>query len=177
MGSDDTFSFEMVSTIGVDFKTKFIKLDGQVVKLQVWDTAGQERFHNITKATYRGAKGILIVYDVTKEASFKHVKTWMEKIRQNGDESVSVMIVGNKCDSAKRVISHDRGEELSEKYNVKFIETSAMNNTNITKAFTQIAKEAKRNCGSTIKPNNDDPSKVKINGRPTPPPEGGGGCC
>merc|ERR1712137_885540 len=106
----------------------------------------------ITKATYRGAKGILIVYDVTKEASFKHVKTWMEKIRQNGDESVSVMIVGNKCDSA-------------------------MNNTNITKAFTQIAKEAKRNCGSTIKPNNDDPSKVKINGRPTPPPEGGGGCC
>eukprot|EP00339_Tiarina_fusa_P015892 CAMPEP_0117045230 /NCGR_PEP_ID=MMETSP0472-20121206/31290_1 /TAXON_ID=693140 ORGANISM="Tiarina fusus, Strain LIS" /NCGR_SAMPLE_ID=MMETSP0472 /ASSEMBLY_ACC=CAM_ASM_000603 /LENGTH=205 /DNA_ID=CAMNT_0004757151 /DNA_START=27 /DNA_END=644 /DNA_ORIENTATION=- len=162
--SDDVFSQEMVATIGVDYKTKYIQLDGQTVKLQVWDTAGQERFRNITTAYYRGAKGIFLVYDVTNELSFKHVKTWMEKIQQLADESVSVMLVGNKCDSAKRVITSERGEELSEKYNVKFIETSALNNTNITKAFTQLAKEAKRNVGDSTKKTSQSSPTVKIEG-------------
>jgi len=101
--SDDTFSTDMVSTIGVDYKTKYIPLDGKTVKLQVWDTAGQERFRNITHAYYRGAKGIFLVYDVTNELSFRHVKVWMDNIKKLADDSVSVMLIGNKCDSDKRV--------------------------------------------------------------------------
>ena len=145
-------------------------------------------------AYYRGAKGILLVYDVTNEQSFRHVKVWMENIEKVADPGVSIILVGNKCDSEKRVcviitsqnivleiliylqvISFEKGEELSEKYNVKFIETSAKNDINIAKAFTLLAKEAKRHTGSN--PITAPPTQVtEVTGlAPTHPEESG--CC
>merc|ERR1712137_311615 len=173
--SDDTFSTDMVSTIGVDYKTKYIPLDGKTVKLQVWDTAGQERFRNITHAYYRGAKGIFLVYDVTNELSFRHVKVWMDNIEKLADDSVSIMLIGNKCDSNKRVISTERGEELAEKFNVRFLETSAKNNINISKAFSMLAKEAKRHLdpspGATSSPGEQTHSSSIVDVKSAPPPE------
>lgn len=96
--SDDSFTSSFITTIGIDFKIKSILIDESKVKLQIWDTAGQERFRTITTAYYRGAMGILLVYDVTDENSFKNVGNWMKQIEQNAADNVNKILVGNKCD-------------------------------------------------------------------------------
>ena len=96
--SDDSFTSSFITTIGIDFKIKSILIDESKVKLQIWDTAGQERFRTITTAYYRGAMGILLVYDVSDEASFANVRNWMRQIDQNAAENVNRILIGNKCD-------------------------------------------------------------------------------
>lgn len=96
--SDDSFTSSFITTIGIDFKIKSILCDDSKVKLQIWDTAGQERFRTITTAYYRGAMGILLVYDVSEEASFGNVRNWMRQIDQNATENVTRILIGNKCD-------------------------------------------------------------------------------
>lgn len=184
---DNNFDPVMVSTIGIDMRTKKIQLDGQQVKLQIWDTAGQERFRATTIAYYRDAKGILLVYDVTNESSFKNVRSWMECIEKYSQGTVSVMLIGNKCDDLdKREIATERGEALAEKYGIKFFETSAKTDVNITKAFTALAKDAKRKyMESPPKPQVDTVhlnSKAPNPAVPTSPTTDGngkndGGCC
>jgi Ras-related protein Rab-8A len=142
--SDDAFNSTFISTIGIDFKIRTIELGDKKIKLQIWDTAGQERFRTITTAYYRGAMGILLVYDITNEKSFENIKTWIKNIEQHASADVEKMILGNKCDMEdKRKITKEQGEQLAKEYNVKFMETSAMNRTNVEKAFTEIASDIK----------------------------------
>merc|ERR1712000_556 len=101
---DNNFNMQMITTIRVDFKTKFIQLDGQRVKLQIWDTAGQERFRTITTAYYRGAMGILLVYDVTDEKTFNNIRTWFSNVEQHASEGVNKILIGNKCDMVDKQV-------------------------------------------------------------------------
>ena len=96
--SDDSFTSSFITTIGIDFKIKSILIGDAKVKLQIWDTAGQERFRTITTAYYRGAMGILLVYDVSDENSFTNVRNWMRQIDQNAAENVNRILIGNKAD-------------------------------------------------------------------------------
>lgn len=143
--SDDSFTPSFITTIGIDFKIRTIELDGKRIKLQIWDTAGQERFRTITTAYYRGAMGILLVYDVTDEKSFGNIRNWIRNIEQHATESVNKMLIGNKCDMVdKKVIDTDRGNALAEEYGIKFMETSAKNSINVDKAFITLAKDIKK---------------------------------
>jgi len=96
--SDDSFTSSFITTIGIDFKIKSISIGDSKVKLQIWDTAGQERFRTITTAYYRGAMGILLVYDISDESSFSNVRNWMRQIEQNAAENVNRILIGNKSD-------------------------------------------------------------------------------
>lgn len=106
--ADDTFTENYISTIGVDFRFRTVKLDKRVIKLQIWDTAGQERFRTITSAYYRGADGIIMVYDVTNQESFNHINEWFIEVNRYAAENTCKLIVGNKVDLPNRVISTEQ---------------------------------------------------------------------
>uniref|UniRef100_A0A3P9P7X8 Ras-related protein SEC4 n=1 Tax=Poecilia reticulata TaxID=8081 RepID=A0A3P9P7X8_POERE len=129
---------------GIDFKIRTIELDGKKIKLQIWDTAGQERFRTITTAYYRGAMGIMLVYDITNEKSFDNIKNWIRNIEEHASSDVEKMVLGNKCDiNDKRQVSKDRGEKLALEYGIKFMETSAKANINVENAFLTLARDIK----------------------------------
>jgi Ras-related protein Rab-1A len=171
--ADDVFSETYISTIGVDFKIRTIELDGKVVKLQIWDTAGQERFRTITSSYYRGAHGIIIVYDVTDQGSYNSVKSWLEEIRLYADTKVNRLLVGNKCDlEAKRAVPTATAKAFAEELGMPFLETSAKDATNVEDAFVKMAQQIAASATSipgihsaTVTVNNTQPVK------PT------GGCC
>ncbi|KAL6749451.1 Rab8/RabE-family small GTPase [Haematococcus lacustris] len=139
--SDDSFTSSFITTIGIDFKIKKLVLDNKLVKMQIWDTAGQERFRTITSAYYRGAMGILLVYDITDEASFNNIRNWMRNIEQHASDTVNKILVGNKSDMAeeKRAVPYSRGKALADEYRIQFFETSAKENVNVEEVFTAIA--------------------------------------
>eukprot|EP00923_Selenidium_pygospionis_P034798 GHVN01060532.1.p1 GENE.GHVN01060532.1~~GHVN01060532.1.p1 ORF type:complete len:206 (+),score=27.36 GHVN01060532.1:81-698(+) len=142
--ADDVYTASFIATIGVDFKIRTIEQDGKIIKLQIWDTAGQERFRTITSSYYRGAHGIIIVYDVTDRESFNNVKIWMQEIDKYAMESVNKLLVGNKSDlSSKRVVNYEEGKDLADSYGIKFIETSAAKKDNVDEAFQVMSKEIK----------------------------------
>jgi len=143
--AEDSFTENFFNTIGVDFKIKTINLDEQTVKLQIWDTAGQERFRTLTSSYYRGAHGIVIVYDVTDRESFENVRQWMHEIERFATEGVNKLIVGNKADmDHQRKITYDEGAELAKAFNVPFVETSAKNSQNVGETFLTMAREIKK---------------------------------
>nr|CAB3265351.1 ras-related protein Rab-10-like [Phallusia mammillata] len=140
--SDDAFNTTFISTIGIDFKIKTVELNGKKIKLQIWDTAGQERFHTITTSYYRGANGIMLVYDITNAKSFENISKWLRNIEEHASEDVEKMLLGNKCDMEdKRMISKERGEQIAKEHGIKFYETSAKNNINIETAFFALATD------------------------------------
>lgn len=140
--SDDAFNTTFISTIGIDFKIKTIELGGKKIKLQIWDTAGQERFHTITTSYYRGAMGIMLVYDITNAKSFENISKWLRNIDEHASEDVERMLLGNKCDMEdKRVVPKEKGEQISREHNIRFFETSAKSNINIEKAFFTLAED------------------------------------
>ena len=121
MPQDDKWTDSYISTIGVDFKIRTIELDGKTIKLQIWDTAGQERFRTISSTYYRGAHGIIVVYDITNMDSFKNVKRWLTEIDKYARDNVSKLLVGNKMDfgdsDAKlRQVSHSKGKEYAAQF-------------------------------------------------------------
>merc|ERR1712230_95286 len=120
--SEDSFTPSFITTIGIDFKIRTIDLDGKRVKLQIWDTAGQERFRTITTAYYRGAMGILLVYDVTDEKSFNNIRTWFSNVEQHASEGVNKILIGNKCDwEEKRAVSTEQGQALADELGIPLI--------------------------------------------------------
>ena len=142
--ADDTFTDNFMPTIGVDFKIRTLEVDGRTIKLQIWDTAGQERFKTITSSYYKGAHGIIVVYDITDKESFKNIDTWMNEVEKHASDNVSRILVGNKCDmDESRQVSTDEGKELADQYNIRFMETSAKESANVEEAFTLMTKEIK----------------------------------
>jgi len=142
--SDDSFTQSFITTIGIDFKIKTLEIDGKRIKLQIWDTAGQERFRTITTAYYRGAMGILLVYDVTDENSFENIRNWIRNIEQHAAENVNKLLIGNKSDmESEKAVETKRGEDLANEYGITFFECSAKTNVNVTEAFTHIAVQIK----------------------------------
>jgi len=136
------FCSESKSTIGVEFATRSLEVDGKAVKAQIWDTAGQERYRAITSAYYRGAVGALLVYDVTKSESFENVQKWLRELRDHADANIVIMLVGNKSDLEHlRCVSRDVGALFATKESLSFIETSALDSTNVEPAFQQTLTE------------------------------------
>jgi len=174
--ADDTYTESYISTIGVDFKIRTIELDGKTIKLQIWDTAGQERFRTITSSYYRGAHGIIIVYDVTDMESFNNVKMWLSEIDKYATDNVNKLLVGNKCDLVvKKVVDFNTAKDFADSHSIQFLETSAKNSTGVESAFLTMAGEIKRRIASQQTPTGS--SGVKL------PPPGQridtkkGGCC
>ncbi|CAL9160034.1 unnamed protein product [Musa hybrid cultivar] len=172
------FSNESKATIGVEFATRSIRIDGKVVKAQIWDTAGQERYRAITSAYYRGAVGALVVYDITRNVTFENVERWLKELRDHTDTSIVIMLVGNKADVRHlRAATTEDVTAFAEKENTFFMETSALESTNVEAAFnevlTQIYQVVSRKAleagndstslpkGQTINMGKDDVSAIK----------------
>ncbi|KAJ9095862.1 GTP-binding protein [Naganishia cerealis] len=137
---EDKFNPSFITTIGIDFKIRTIESKGKKIKLQVWDTAGQERFRTITTAYYRGAMGIVLIYDVTDLRSFENVETWYQTVTQHANEDAQIFLVGNKCDDdSSRQVSTEEGQQLAAKLNVPFLEASAKSNHNVDSIFYELA--------------------------------------
>lgn len=148
---DNDFSDEFNSTIGVDFKIKTLIVDNKLVKLQIWDTAGQERFKTITSSYYRGAHGIIIVYDITDRKSFSDIINWIAEIKRYSGNNAIIMIVGNKSDMKERVISYEEGQDLAYAHDCEFYEVSAKTNSHITEMFNTISFNMKSRVVSELK--------------------------
>ncbi|KAL0335293.1 UNVERIFIED_CONTAM: Ras-related protein RABA2a [Sesamum calycinum] len=139
------FCLESKSTIGVEFATRTLQVEGRTVKAQIWDTAGQERYRAITSAYYRGALGALLVYDVTKPTTFDNVSRWLKELRDHADSNIVIMLIGNKTDLKHlRAVATEDAQGFAEKEGLSFIETSALEATNVEKAFQTILSEIYR---------------------------------
>eukprot|EP01086_Lenisia_limosa_P018271 TRINITY_DN9995_c0_g1_i1.p1 TRINITY_DN9995_c0_g1~~TRINITY_DN9995_c0_g1_i1.p1 ORF type:complete len:201 (-),score=68.93 TRINITY_DN9995_c0_g1_i1:137-739(-) len=172
--ADDIYTDTYISTIGVDFKIRTIEREGKTIKLQIWDTAGQERFRTITSSYYRGAHGIIVVYDVTDQDSFNNVKQWLQEIDRYAAENVNKLLVGNKSDLAsKKVVESTTAKEFADSIGIKFLETSAKNATNVEDAFIAMADEIKQRMGAA--PSDGKAEKQNVNFQTQPVKKGG--CC
>ncbi|XP_061634825.1 ras-related protein Rab-11B-like isoform X1 [Phyllopteryx taeniolatus] len=133
------FNLESKSTIGVEFATRSLQVDGKTIKAQIWDTAGQERYRAITSAYYRGAVGALLVYDIAKHLTYENVERWLKELRDHADNNIVIMLVGNKSDLRHlRAVPTDEARAFAEKNTLSFIETSALDSTNVEEAFKDI---------------------------------------
>ncbi|KAL3653133.1 Ras-related protein RABE1c [Castilleja foliolosa] len=169
--SDGSFTTSFITTIGIDFKIRTVELDGKRIKLQIWDTAGQERFRTITtgerqcRSYYRGAMGILLVYDVTDESSFNiiYIRNWIRNIEQHASDNVNKILVGNKADmdESKRAVPTSKGQALADEYGIKFFETSAKTNLNVEEVFFSIARDIKQRLSDSD--TKAEPTTIKIN--------------
>ena len=138
---DSVWNDGFVPTIGVDFKVKTLEINNKKVKMQIWDTAGQERFRTVVSTYFKGAHGILLLYDVTNKDSFKNLENWLIEIEKNSSDKVLKILVGNKCDlSDDREIQTEEGQAFAVRNGMEFMETSAKMNTNVSEAFETLGK-------------------------------------
>lgn len=185
--TEDTFMDTFISTIGVDFKMRVITVGDKRYKLQIWDTAGQERFRTITGAYYRGAHGILIVYDVNDLRSFEHVGTWMNEITRYTPSTGSGInvrfLIGNKIDqpSEFRQVTEERGKKVAEDNGMRWMEASAKTNVQVDMVFTALTSaihmahiEAERNTLLQNKKKGEVEGALLVNNAPNPD---GASCC
>ncbi|KAE9598050.1 hypothetical protein Lal_00004113 [Lupinus albus] len=139
------FYFDSKSTIGVEFQTKTVTINNKIIKAQIWDTAGQERYRAVTSAYYRGALGAMLVYDITKRQSFDNVARWVEELRTHADNSIVIMLIGNKGDLVdKRIVPTEDALEFAEDQCLFFSEVSALSGENVESAFITLLQEINR---------------------------------
>lgn len=140
--TDDTFDPELAATIGVDFKVKTLAIDGNRAKLAIWDTAGQERFRTLTPSYYRGAQGVILVYDVTKRDTFVKLDTWLNELETYTTRTDLVkMLVGNKIDKDDREVDRQEGLKFARKHSMLFIEASAKTKDGVQCAFEELVEK------------------------------------
>ncbi|XP_012990986.2 ras-related protein Rab-25 isoform X2 [Esox lucius] len=133
------FTHDSRTTIGVEFSTRTVQLDAITIKAQIWDTAGLERYRAITSAYYRGAVGALLVYDITKHLTYESVERWLKELYDHADPHIVVMLVGNKGDlGSVRTVPTEEAKDFAEKKGLLFIETSALDSTNVEDAFQEV---------------------------------------
>ncbi|VBB18303.1 hypothetical protein YASMINEVIRUS_766 [Yasminevirus sp. GU-2018] len=138
--ADNTFTDTFISTIGVDFKIRTMQIDGRVVKIQIWDTAGQERFRTIVSSYYRGAHGIMYVFDVGDRESFNNLTMWQSDVNSYAPGCTSI-IVGNKSDTQNRTVTYEEGRQFASERGMEYIETSAKTGSAVDKAFAEIVSQ------------------------------------
>ena len=157
------FNLESKTTIGVEFATKSIEVGDKIIKAQIWDTAGQERYRAITSAYYRGAVAALLVYDITKKHTFENAAKWLQELKDYADDNIVVMLVGNKTDlNNLREVKHEDSKAFSDKNELAFIETSALDSTNVVDAFEQIIQIYHNMGNQHIGQNDDDEDNAKV---------------
>ena len=140
--SKNIFNKLSKSTIGVELITKFFKYEDKIIKVNIWDTAGQERFTSMITTYYKGAKGALLVYDITRKNTFDNIDNWLRELIAINSNKISVSLIGNKSDlSLLRQVSKEKAQEKAKKYGIKFYETSALDSTNIKHAFEDLIKD------------------------------------
>lgn len=165
--ADDSYQDSYISTIGVDFKIRTVEQDGKTIKLQIWDTAGQERFRTITSSYYRGAHGIIIVYDITDQGSFNNVKQWLSEINRYASGNVNKLLVGNKCDlAANRAVPYEIAKAFADEMGIPFLETSAKDATNVEQAFMIMAAAIKDRMASQPETGTRKHATVHLQGQP-----------
>jgi len=138
---DDKFEEDSLTTIGLDQKNKFVKRGDKKLELHIWDTAGQERFRSITKNCFKGADGIILMYDISKYETFKHIKTWINNIKESIDLSkIAFIVVGNKCDlpEDEKQVDKESKTNFEVNNNMQIIETSAKDNINVSESFIKL---------------------------------------
>ena len=140
---ENSFQESHLATIGLDFRLKTITLENnRKIRIQIWDTAGEDRFRSITRNYYKGAHGIVLIYDVTDQQSFQHIKDWVDKIKEESKEGVIIYLVGNKIDLIdKRIITNADGKKLSEEIKIKYYETSAKDSIGVNEVFENLVKD------------------------------------
>ena len=150
--TDNTFHENHIATIGLDYRVKKIKLkNGKEISLQIWDTAGQDRFRAITKNYYKGAHGIVLIYDITNNQTFENVSKWVNQIHEEVSLNVAIFLAGNKIDlEEKREISYEIGEKLAKELGCTFIEASAKTGVNIDEIFNELAESLDAIYGKNI---------------------------
>ena len=140
--ADDTFTENFYTTIGVDFRFKCLIYKGKKIKLQIWDTAGQERFKTVTSAYYRGADGIIIVYDQSEKTTFEHINNWIEDISKYTNDEPIKIVLGNKNDLIdKNEVSDDDILNFENKTNIPVVKVSAKNSFQINLAFEKLIEK------------------------------------
>lgn len=156
--SRNEFSLDSKATIGVEFQTRTLAIDHKTIKAQIWDTAGQERYRAVTSAYYRGAVGAMLVYDMTKRQSFDHMARWLEELRGHADKNIVIMLIGNKSDlGTLRQVPTEDAKEFAERENLFFMETSALEATNVETAFQTVLTEIYRIVSKKALVANDEP--------------------
>ncbi|TEB31422.1 GTPase [Coprinellus micaceus] len=175
------FNLESKSTIGVEFATRSINVDGKTVKAQIWDTAGQERYRAITSAYYRGAVGALLVYDIAKHATYVNVMRWLKELRDHADSNIVIMLVGNKSDLKHlRAVPTDEAKAFAAENGLSFIETSALDASNVESAFQTILTDIYRIVSAKSlesSSTNIEPPTGGISVTAPEPADKGGKCC
>ncbi|KAF3327615.1 ras-related protein RGP1 [Carex littledalei] len=158
------FSLDSKATIGVEFQTRTLTIDQKTIKAQIWDTAGQERYRAVTSAYYRGAVGAMVVYDITKPQTFEHTVRWIEELREHADKNIAVILVGNKSDLVtQRAVSIEEAKEFAESESLFYIETSALESTNVETAFLTILTEIyKTHCKKALAGREDEPEGTNL---------------
>jgi Ras-related protein Rab-2A len=156
-------------TIGVEFGARMITIDNRQIKLQIWDTAGQESFRSITRSYYRGAAGALLVYDITRRETFNHLTRWLEEARQNANQSMVIMLIGNKSDlDHRRQVTKEEGEKFAKDHGLIFLETSAKTAANVEEAFIGTASKIYENIQSGIYDVTNEAHGIKVGMAATP---------
>jgi len=141
--SDDKFHDNKIATIGIDFKIKIIKKGNEKIKVSIYDTAGQERFKNIVKHYYKGANGVLLIYDITKRDTFEKLEFWLEDLKENSDNlnNLFIYLIGNKNDlEERREVDFEEANKFAKEKNIPYIEVSAKTGNNIKKLFDEMIK-------------------------------------
>ena len=171
---ENKFLKNHLATIGIDFKTKTLNINNQEIKLKIWDTAGQERFRNITTQYYKGADGIVLIYDVTDDASYEKIRDWMEQILSNTKrEDIGLVLLGNKCDMEPRAVTEEQGNKMAEELKVSYFETSALTGQGINEAFNELTRDIMKRKGV----DNGGNENLELKNNVSKKKKDGNGCC
>ena len=165
---DKSFQEAHLSTIGLDYRLKSMTLQNDKnIKLQIWDTAGQDRFRAITKNYYKGANGIILIYDVTNKQSYENVKNWLTQIKEEANPNVIIYLAGNKIDveEDQRVITTEDGQKIADEYKLPFKETSAKNGINVNEIFQELVEKIDETFSKLEIPKGEQKNKLSTGGK------------